>query len=180
MLLAEYHALYGLAQFRMSALDKRVPAAGAAIVAFLSGVPVLPDPAGLILLVVIPASLIWFIRTTINHARSFEDLIRRIEQIEQTLNTIAGETLISFQSTHPSRGRAVGGRTGFETVTAAGLSSALIIGSCAGLALGFHSTDAVLIIAYIAYLTWIAAYILKLTWLVRKYRYQNAQLSDCD
>ena len=172
MLLAEYHALYGLAQFRMAALDKRVPAAGAAIVAFLSGVPVLPDPAGLILLVVIPASLIWFIRTTINHARSFEDLIRRIEQIEQAVNAIAGEPLISFQSTHPSRGRAVGGRTGFETVTAIGLASSLIIGACAYL-IGLAEPVATAgVLTYAAYLVCISAYALLQLRRWKAYRYK--------
>lgn len=171
VLLAEYHALYGLAQFRMGALDKRVPAAGAAIVAFLSGVPLLPEPAGLVLLTVIPASLIWFVRTTINHARSFEDLIRRIEQVERAVNAIAGESLICFQSTHPSRGRAVGGRTGFETVTAAGLASALIIGACATLSLN-QSADTTLILMYLAYLTGIAGYLLSLLRQISQYRYQ--------
>ena len=174
VLLAEYHALYGLAQFRMSALDKRVPAAGAAIVAFLSGVPVLPDPAGLILLVVIPASLIWFVRTTINHARSFEDLIRRIEQVEQSVNAIASETLICFQSTHPSRGRAVGGRTGFETVTAVGLSAVLILGACAFLARRAGVDQVWIHIVYNGYQILIAAYLLRILRRSRRYRYAAA------
>ena len=175
MLLAEYHALYGLAHFRMSALDKRVPAAGAAIVAFLSGVPVLPDPAGLVLLVVIPASLIWFIRTTINHARSFEDLIRRIEQVEKALNAIAGETLISFQSTHPSRGRAVGGRTGFETVSAVGLASALIIGACAYLNKLAEPAATKGGMAYEAYLVFVSVYVL-----IQLRRWMNYRYTSTD
>ena len=117
VLLAEYHALYGLAQFRMSALDKRVPAAGAAIVAFLSGVPVLPDPAGL------------------------------------------------------SRGKAVGGRTGFETVTAVGLASALIGGTCAYLAWWIHPIEYQTSLAYSTYLATILIHILFLIRSTRKYRY---------
>ena len=115
-LLAEYNALYGLAEFRMGALDRRVPAAGAALLVFIGSVPALPGPAQHILLAAIPASLIWLLRTTINHARSFEDVLRRIEVIEDVLrrieviegavNKLAGETLMCFQTTHPSKGRA--------------------------------------------------------------------------
>ena len=110
-------------------------------------------------------------RTTINHARSFEDLIRRIEQVEESINAIAGETLICFQSTHPSRGKAVGGRTGFETVTAVGLASALIGGTCAYLAWWIHPIEYQTSLAYSTYLATILIHILFLIRSTRKYRY---------
>lgn len=159
VLLAEYNAMYQLAEFRMASLDRRVPAAGAAIVAFLTGVPVLPGPAGAVLLLAIPISVVWFVRTTINHARSFEDLLRRIEYIEQDVNRLAGDTLMAFQSSHPSRGKAVGGRTGFETVSAVGLASALLIGSCEFLLRWAEPEKIWVSMLYTNYLLVIAAYV---------------------
>jgi len=171
VLTTEYKALYRLAEFRMASLDRRVPAAGAAIVVFMSSVPMLPEPARAILLAAIPISLIWFVRTTINHARSFEDLLRRIEQIEHAVNRITGEMLITFQSSHPSRGRAVGGRTGFETVSAVGLASALLIGSCEYLVRWMRPEALWVSLAYTGYLLVIAAYVLVQIGSWRKYRY---------
>jgi len=179
VLLAEYHALYRLAEFRMGALDKRVPAAGAAIVAFLSGVPVLPDPAGMVLLVVIPASLIWFVRTTINHARSFEDLIRRIEEIETAVNAIAGEALISFQSTHPSRGKSVGGRTSSETLLSANLAS-LVLGFVCGItAIYAQVLEGRPLYSYLIYLASILIYVLVLSINLRRYRFVASDKPIC-
>lgn len=174
MLLAEYHALYRLAEFRMASLDRRVPLTGAALVAFLGSVPALPGPVGLVLLVFVPASVIWFVRTTINHARSFEDALRRIELLEQRLNLIAGEELIGFQSTHPSRGKATGGRTGTETIEAVGLASALLLGSCGYVAGFYEGLGPAGALAYCGYLAAIAAYVL--AWLrhARRYRYAAA------
>lgn len=178
VLLAEYEALYRLAEFRMSALDRRVPAAGAAIVAFLGSVPLLPDPAGMVVLAAIPLSLVWFVRTTVNHARSLEDLLRRIEVIEQAVNGIAGSPLLGFQSHHPSRGSVVGGRTGFETVTAVGLAAALLIGSCLYLAEVAHALEPWVCVLYTGYLLAVAGCIL--VWLRewRGYRYRRQSLSE--
>jgi len=173
VLTTEYKSLYRLAEFRMASLDRRVPAAGAAIVAFMSSVPVLPEPARVVLLAAIPISLIWFVRTTINHARSFEDLLRRIEQIEHAVNKLAGEVLMTFQSSHPSRGRAVGGRTGFETVSAVGLASALLIGACEYLLRWTGPENLWVSMAYTGYLLVIAAYVLVQIRHWMNYRYQN-------
>tara|TARA_R110000782_G_scaffold102483_5_gene189514 strand:- start:17259 stop:17831 length:573 start_codon:yes stop_codon:yes gene_type:complete len=171
VLLAEYHALYRLAEFRMGALDRRVPAAGAAIVAFLGSVPLLPERAGMIVLVAIPISVVWFVRTTINHARSLEDLLRAIEAAERAINRAAGTPLLAFQSNHPSRGKAVGGRTGFETVSAVGLAAAVLIGACAYLADTPGSATAVSIL-YMGYLVSMAGSILRWLVLWKRYRYK--------
>jgi len=134
VLLAEYEALYQLAEYRMTSLDRRVPAAGALLTTFVGLIPLIPDASGLVLLSVVPASLVWLIRTTINHARSLEDVLRGIESLDLSLNQIAGATLLTFQSQHPSRGRTVGGRTGRETVGAVAMAAALLLGSCLYLA----------------------------------------------
>lgn len=170
VLLAEYGALYALAEFRMASLDRRVPAAGAALVAFLGGAPIVPDTTAWLLLAVIPASLIWFLRTTINHARSFEDAIRRIEQIERDVNGLAACDLMRFQSTHPSRGRAVGGRTGAETVSAVLLASLILLGACFFIALGLLDSWPIQL-GYVVYLGLIVMHHIWVTVRWARYRY---------
>ena len=166
--------MYALAEFRMNSLDKRVPAAGAALVAFLGGVPAVPQSTAWLLLVVIPASLIWFLRTTVNHARSFEDAIRRIEEIERELNTLAGAVLLRFQSTHPSRGRAVGGRTGAETVLAVLLASFILLGASLVLAAAaLESPDALTL--YRAFVCSIALHHAWVTFRWARYRYPGRE-----
>lgn len=128
--LSEYRALYGLAEFRLHALDNRIPMVGGALTAFLGTVPLLPDQSQVLGLIAVPVSLIWLVRTTINHARSFEDALRGIECAEQKLNGLLGEGMVEFQSTHPSRQDSVGGRTGVETVTSVVLGSCLLLLIC--------------------------------------------------
>lgn len=152
VLLAEYRAMYQLAEFRMVSLERRVPAAGATIVAFLGVLPLMPEQSQWILLFVVPASLVWFVRTTINHARSFEDVLRRIEKIECNANGLAGQDLLGFQSSHPSRHVAVGGRTGVETVGAVLLASALVLLACHTIASTAMSGSPMLWLAYYAYI----------------------------
>ena len=170
VLMEEYRALYGLVEFRMASLDRRVPAAGAVLNTFLGGVPQLPEHTGL---VVIPASLIWLLRTTLNHARSFEDALRRIEAIEQAVNTLAGDTLLEFQSSHPSRSVTVGGRTGTETIAAVSLASALLLAAAGVLFLVDPAASSWITVVYLFYLAGIAAYLITLLVRFRRYRYQG-------
>lgn len=173
VLLTEHRALYELAAFRLSSLDRRVPAAGATLVAFLGSVPMLPLLSKIVLLAVIPASLIWFLRTTLSHARSFEDLLRRIEKIEREVNTRAGEALLTFQSSHPSRGRTVGGRTSFETVSAVVLASALLLGSSLALAADAFASLGPKSSVYAVYVAVIAGYLIALVLDWRTYHYRG-------
>lgn len=133
--LAEYHALYRLAEYRLVALDRRIPLICGMLTAFLSSVPVLPGSSQLLALIAIPVSLVWLMRTTINHARSFEDALRRIEHLEHAINARIGVDVMGFQSTHPSKGRTVGGRTGTESVLAVGIAAALLLVICGLMAL---------------------------------------------
>ena len=105
-------------QARITSLDRRVPVAATGIIALLSALVLLPEEARLAALWTLPIVLVWLLRTTINHARSFEDAIRRIDQIEQKINGISGAELMRFQSRHPSKGCGVGGRTGLEAIGA--------------------------------------------------------------
>jgi hypothetical protein len=122
----EYRAVYELALFRLNALDKRAPLTVAAFAGVLVSVQSLPASAQLLILLFLPPSLVWLMRTTVNHARSFEDALRRIEWLELSTNQRLGSEVLGFQSRHPSRGREVGGRTGTETVLAV-LGSILLL-----------------------------------------------------
>jgi hypothetical protein len=131
ILLAEYRELYALALYRMNSIEGRIPIAAGMIAAFLGGIIVLPDEAQLLALLGTPASLFLFVQTAMNHARSFEDILRRIEEIESRVNELAGETLLAFQSTHPSRARATGGRTGTHSIRAMFFVAQTILLACA-------------------------------------------------
>jgi hypothetical protein len=129
-LLEEYRAMYGLAAFRMASLDRRVPVAGATLTISLAGVAAIPREASMIVLLGLPLALVWLLRTTINHARSFEDALRRIEQIEKQINTLVGREVMTFQSSHPSRGRHAGGRTSRETIGAVVIIAVILLAGC--------------------------------------------------
>lgn len=110
--------MYQLAAFRLSALDQRLPVIVGTFTATLISVQMLPDPGRLLVLWATPPALVWLMRATVNHARSFEDALRRIEEIEKLVNSFVGQHVLAFQSLHPSRGKAIGGRTGREAVIA--------------------------------------------------------------
>lgn len=140
VLMEEYRALYTLVTFRMGSLDRRVPIATAALATFLGSIAAVPPASQAVFLVGLPLAQLWLVRTTINHARSFEDVLRRIDQIERRVNQLAGEDLLVFQSRHPSGGRATGGRTGVETVRTVYSSALLMLAACGYLApLAFES-----------------------------------------
>lgn len=140
ILLEEYRALYALAQFRMGSLERRAPIAGAMLSAFLGSVTVLPPEASLIFLLCFPMALLWFVRTTVIHAKSFADILRRIEAIERCVNEIAGDELLLFQSTHPSRRLAVGGRIGREVTRSVVVGCLMLLAGCVYLFSIHHGT----------------------------------------
>lgn len=130
-LFEEYRALYGLAVFRMNALDRRVSVAGGTLAAFVAGLSSLPASAQLVVLLGLPVALIGFMRATVNHARSFEDVLRRLEEIEREVNRLLEKNVLLFQSRHPSGRREVGGRTGRETTQAVLATVLLLLAACA-------------------------------------------------
>jgi hypothetical protein len=163
--------MYALASFRLAALDRRVPAAGAVLTLSLASTPSLTTAAAWLVLVAIPLSLIWFLRTAVNHARSFEDSLRRIEHLERAINGIAGADLLGFQSSHPSRGVAVGGRTGVETIQSVAIAAAVMLGSCLWLTWIDREVPAEVLAPYALYLAIIAGYLVRLVLGWRAYRY---------
>lgn len=175
--LEEYRCLYALALFRLEALDRRVPVAGATLAAFVGSVTALPLPSRELVLVGVPAATVWLLRVTINHARSFEDALRRIEAIEQRTNALVLGNVLGFQSQHPSRRRAVGGRTGGETIDSVLVASLMLIAGCAYLFALDHGSPAVQL-----FLMYAAAVSLRLIWLagqLMRYRYEpRAEVVD--
>lgn len=126
-LVEEYRALYDLVVFRMSALDRRAPVTAGLFGVAIASLQAMPASTQLFVFIATPLALMWLMRTTVNHARSFEDVVRRIEWIEREVNRRVGKSLIGFQSTHPSRGVYVGGRTGRESVLAVFGSTMLLV-----------------------------------------------------
>lgn len=126
-LLEEYRALYSLATLRINALDRRVPVTLATVAATLGAMDAVSRESQLILLLGLPLSLVWIVRATVNHARSFEDTLRRIEQIERDVNELIRKPVMRFQSRHPSRLNQVGGRTSRETVSAVLATSSVVL-----------------------------------------------------
>jgi hypothetical protein len=171
ILLEEYRQLYDLVRFRLNALDQRVPLAGVTLIAAVAGIGSLAAPAQYVFLLAVPLSLLWWLGMTTTHARSFEDALRRIEQIEQRVNALCGVDLLIFQSSHPGR-RHVGGRTGQRTVQAVLTACAIILGACA--ALGAHAfTDCYWLAGYVTGLLGVGVAMLWLTVSLRRYTYER-------
>ncbi|MCA9280895.1 MAG: hypothetical protein H6812_03665 [Phycisphaeraceae bacterium] len=175
VLTEEYRALYGLVPLRLQSLERRVPIAGATLAAFLGSITVLPAEAQAIFLVGMPLVLVWFLRTTLVHARSFEDLIRRIETIEGRVNGLVGDDVLGFQSSHPSRGKAVGGRTGAETVASVLVGVAVMLGACLYLSRELGTLGFAFRLGYPLYVAVIAGSLIPLGLSQRRYTYRPAR-----
>lgn len=174
ILMEEYRALYELVRFRMTSLDKRVPIAGSAVAVFLGSVIALPADARLMVLVTVPAILVWTMRSTINHARSFEDAVRRIDEIERMINSQIGEELLVFQSSHPSRGRQTGGRTGFETIVSVFLMSLILLGVSGCLFLRYGPGSFKMHVWFACYLSLTIIYLMFSIRNLKRYRYRKS------
>lgn len=172
ILLEEYRALYGLVQYRIASLERRVPVAGVAFTAVLGIANLLPDHVRFAFLVALPIVAVWFVHTTMNHVRSLEDLLRRIEAIERAVNKLAGKELLLFQSRHPSRGEFVGGRVGAGSANAVAYATLLLIGICATLFLGDPPHGSEFLIAYGTLLVLVVVGVLAMVHRVRGYRYR--------
>lgn len=116
ILLEEYGVLYALLQWRLTAADRRLFVSGGLLVGVLTAIHSLDAHAAQLLLWGLPV-LLWVIFSAmVGHARSKEDVLRRIDEIERRINTLAKMELLAFQSRRPEPGRAVGGRTGATAI----------------------------------------------------------------
>jgi membrane protein implicated in regulation of membrane protease activity len=173
VLMEEYRAMYALVLYRLGALDQRTPIVAAVITGALASVASLPPHLQMAFLVGLPASILWFVRTTTNHARSLEDALRRIEQIESRANDQMHEQLLQFQSSHPSRGQEVGGRTGRESVETVVVMALLLLAGAVFVAWYLEDMSTLVFNAFVAYLVVIAGLILPNYQSLRRYRYRN-------
>lgn len=176
--LEEYRALYAIALFRMSSLERRVPLGVAAIIALLASILALTPSNQIAVLMMIPLGLVWHLATTINHARSFEDVLRRIDEIEREVNAIADQDLLLFQSSHPSRGKHVGGRTGHESVRAVFAGSMLTLLASLWLFWGAADYDLLLTAYYGVCLMAVGAYATLRVHRLTRYRYDKRRISN--
>lgn len=175
VLFHEYEALYGLAQFRLTSLERRATLAWAALGAFLTGIGAMAPDAQRAFLVGVPLALFWLLRTTINHARSFEDALRRLDEIERRVNDLANDELLVFQSRHPSKGGAIGGRTGTETLLTVLMTGLAMLLACAYLFERHAEAPPEGVLIYRAFLIAIALSLLVQVWCLRSYRYDQAR-----
>ena len=88
------------------------------------------------------------------------------------INKQVGEKVMGFQSTHPSRGETIGGRTGHETVMAVVVASCLLLGISLWMAASIMEREPDL---QLLYTTGIASIVVLLMYSVRswgRYRYR--------
>jgi len=143
----------------MTSLERRVPLFGTVLALFAGSISVLPEHAQFSIFYGVPIALIWLVRTAISHARSFEDVLRRIDEIECDVNARTGSELMRFQSNHPSKGVTTGGRTGTEIVAAVAVISLLMLLQCVWLFTAFVGQDRVEMLCYLAFSVSVAAYL---------------------
>lgn len=98
IILEEYRAAYGLLTFRLNALDQRVPLVGFTLTSALGFAASSEPMTRNMVLFGLPLVVLWFVRITVTHVRSVEDLLRRIDQIERRINRRAQQDLLQFQS----------------------------------------------------------------------------------
>ena len=174
ILLEEYRALYSLLTFRLTAMDRRLPAIGGTLAGILGSAAAMPDQTRLSFLLGLPIALLWLFLSTVQHARSKEDHIRRIDEIERLVNRLAGEELLVFQSRHPNKARHPGGRTGFAAVFAVLSVCLIMLGAC----MYMIETPRPLLTpdrlaTYAAYLSGCAILMLAVTIRLSRYRYRR-------
>lgn len=173
IILEEYRALYALVTFRMATLDRRIPIAWAGVATLLLTLVQVGIDGQTVILWSVPLALQWFFNATVVHARSFEDVLRRIDEIERLVNHLAGDDLLVFQSQHPSQGRRVGGRTGSDTVVAVYLTALTMIGASCYLARATPALPASLRPLFLLYVAGILVLLTARLAAFTKYRYRR-------
>lgn len=174
VLVEEYRAMYGLLAFRLAAVDQRVPLVAGALMAVISGVGALPAASQCAVLLAVPIAISWLMRMTAAHARSKEDVLRRLDEIERHVNQLAAEELLAFQSRHPNRRKAVSGRTGMGAVSSVlALCFAGLLG-CLAVVASRPATPPGFLFAYLGYVAVGVLDLVHVLLRVRRYRYAKA------
>lgn len=170
ILMSEHQSLYSLYQVRLNAVERRLPIAAVIITVLFGTLVAIPQDIKALYLFGIPIALIYLMKTTKTHAQSFEDLLRRIEEIEKKVNELAGEQLLNFQSKHPSREITVGGRFGLQSVNSVLILSLLVLGACSYIFYTLDYSDYLKIIYFIL-MGLNALYLITEVVQLRKYKY---------
>lgn len=180
VLLEEYRALYGLLTVRLDVLDRRIPAVGGMLAAILASATAMPDQTRIAFLLGIPAAFIGLVQSVCQHARSKEDHLRRIDEIERLVNQLAGEVLLVFQSQHPNRHRQPGGRSGFGAVLQILAAVLIMLGAC-GVVAGMTDLlrESQGLLGYYGYLAATAAAAISAVFRLRNYRYERPPPAEC-
>ena len=171
ILLQEYRALNSLLLFRLTAMDRRLPVSVGFMAAAIAAMLALPTDSRAAVLLVTPAGLFWLVRSTVQHARAKEDNLRRIDEIERVINSIAGEELLLFQSRHPNRSEVAAGRTGGVTIVAVSSGALAMLVLCLFLFL----RDSTPIPPWL-YAAYVAAIVIDVIWApvaLSRYRYRK-------
>jgi len=174
LLIEEYRALYSLLLFRLSAMEQRIPLVGGLLATILGGIPLFPAEVRVPALLGVPLALLWLLNTTVNHGRSKEDLLRRIDEIERSVNNFAGEDLCVFQSQHPGQADAIGGRTGMGTNMIILTFCLLMLGGCDFLFRSQTVSNGRASAWYTVYVGVMAVLHIADTWRLRFYRYRKS------
>ncbi len=130
ILLEEYRSLNALLLFRLTALDRRLPASVGFMAVTVAATLSLPVESRVAVLILTPSGVLWMARTTNQHAKAKEDHLRRIAEIERDVNELAGVELLVFQNRHPNRAKSVAGRSGAATVVATAAGAILLLTLC--------------------------------------------------
>lgn len=174
ILVEEYRVLYGLLSFRLAVVDQRVPLVAGALAAVMGSLAALPTSSQYVVLLAMPIAISWLLRMTVAHARSKEDVLRRVDEIERQVNQLAGEELLAFQSRHPNRRHTVSGRTGMGAVSSVlALSLAGLLG-CLALLPQRPATPPEFLAVYVSYMVVSALDLLHVVLRLRRYRYAKA------
>jgi hypothetical protein len=171
VLLEEYRALYRLLEFRLTSMDRRLPVATGTLGVVLGTVAAIPPNTQTVFLVGLPAALAWLLTTTVAHARAKEDHLRRIDEIERSVNQLAGEELLVFQSRHPNRKKAAG-RTGQGTILALLTACETMLWGCAYF-FQACARPATIEAAYLGYVACIAIYLFAPVVALSRYSYRK-------
>lgn len=176
--LEEYRQVYALALYRLNCLDGRTPLTATLLTGVLGSVALLPPLLQLGVLLLLPLNMIWFVGSTIGHARSFEDCLRHIEGVEGALNHHFRRKLIDFQSSHPSGGIVVGGRTGEESVLMVLITSLVLLAACGLTFAALFTPETSELIAYLLYLGVVVACMLRSFRRLLNYQYRKRSSSS--
>gem|GEM_PF-1938099 len=176
VLLEEYRVLYALLAFRLDAMERRLPFAGALLAVLLGGTTAMPETTNLVFLIGLPAAFALLLGAMVAHSRAKEDHVRRIDEIERLVNQLAGEELLVFQSRHPNKRLAVAGRSGQAVLRAVLATNSAMIATTGFFAARCSLLNQAWLDAFHAYAALCVLYMFVAVARLSRYRYSRPPL----